>query len=352
MYPIDTNSPFSCATILVNWNGWEDTIECIDTLIGAYGNRVHIIVVDNDSSDNSVNHLRDWLDAPKAAKHWKSLNGVRHYSLTDNNPPVKYSFHSNYSNAITINPETTVTIIQSGSNLGFAGGNNIGLRVANNSGIQWFWLLNTDTVITPDTLPELIRRTESDTRYGIVGSTLAYYSSPQQIQAMGGATLNRCNTAMAHIGQDQPITSVPEDPSAIEAQMAYVVGASMLVSRRFLETVGYMQEDYFLYFEEIDWACRGIPPFKLGYAPKSIVYHKVGGSSSKVVSAFSLNLLYRNRIRFVSRFLPDRLASTRWALRKELIRHLLKARWMPAKLVARTLRDFNALVASAAPTQE
>jgi GT2 family glycosyltransferase len=177
------------------------------------------------------------------------------------------------------------------------------------------------------------------------------YHEPGQVQAMGGGWLDRSTTATRHIGEGQPLRDLPADGSAVESRMAYVIAASMLVTREFVAAVGPMQEDYFLYFEEIDWALRSAGRFRLGYAPRSVVFHKMGGSSSRVASAFSLNLLYRNRLRFVSRFLPERLAATRRVLAMECLRHLLKGRWVAARLVAGALRDSRSLAASAPAAQ-
>ena len=93
--------------------------------------------------------------------------------------------------------------------------------------------------------------------------------------------------------------------------MACVVGAAMLVSRAFLDTVGLMREDYFLFYEEMDWATRAALPnpagrlFRLGYAPRSVVFHKEGasiGTAASGGSALSLFYLFRNRLRFSWRF--------------------------------------------------
>jgi GT2 family glycosyltransferase len=85
-----------------------------------------------------------------------------------------------------------------------------------------------------------------------------------------------------------------------------VVGAAMLASRTFLERVGLMREDYFLYCEEIDWArCGAAAGFKLGYAPSSLVFHKEGasiGTAANGGSPLSLYFLFRNRLRFAWRF--------------------------------------------------
>jgi len=78
----------------------------------------------------------------------------------------------------------------------------------------------------------------------------------------------------------------------------------------------------------------------------------VGGSSARTLGEFSLNLLYRNQIRFASRFLPARLPALKRSLAGELLRHVLKGRWTAARLVARTLRDARALAASAPPREQ
>jgi GT2 family glycosyltransferase len=122
----------------------------------------------------------------------------------------------------------------------------------------------------------------------------------------------------------------------------------MLVAADFIRVVGPMCEDYFLYFEELDWALRGRGRFVSGYAPQSRVLHKVGGSSTRAAGDFTLNLLYRNQLRFAARFLPERLPAVKRRLTLELARHLARRRWAQARIVGRALLDSRKLVASAA----
>ena len=131
----------------------------------------------------------------------------------------------------------------------------------------------------------------------------------------------------------------PADLRQAETRMVYVVGASMLVSRRFLQTVGLMQEDYFLYFEEIDWAeraRRADPTLTLGFAPDSIVFHKVGASAgTHSRSMLSLRYLTVNRLRFVKRFYPSHLSLARMSVAWEGSKALLKGRFAEARLFLR-----------------
>lgn len=343
--------PPAVAIILVNWNGWRDSTECIDSILLCGYPDFHIFLVDNDSSDQSVEHIIEWCERPHHNPERREFTGVGHYS--DSGLPIRYRLlETPFDEVPDASADCRLTLIRSGGNLGFAGGNNVGIRVAGLAHYDYFWLLNTDTVIRIDTLDRLVERAQQDASIGIVGSTLLYYSEPSLIQAKGGGLLDPVTTSVRHIGEHSSVNDLELDPSRVEQQMAYVVGASMLVTTPFVREIGIMQEDYFLYFEEIDWAMRARGKFKLGYAPLSHVYHKVGASSAKVATLFSLNLLYRNRIRFVGRFLPERLAATKWHLAVEMGRHLLKGRVTSARLIAKTLWDARQLAGEPARKQE
>jgi GT2 family glycosyltransferase len=129
----------------------------------------------------------------------------------------------------------------------------------------------------------------------------------------------------------------PATDAAVERELAYVMGASMLVSAAFIRTVGLMQEDYFLYYEEADWAARGRGQFDLGYAPRSQVFHKSGANSSTLLPLYTAALYYRNRLRFVRRFLPDRLAAAQRRLCAEMLYHFARGRWGLARTIAKVL---------------
>jgi GT2 family glycosyltransferase len=149
-----------------------------------------------------------------------------------------------------------------------------------------------------------------------------------------------------HIGAGASISDIPADTDTIEKEMGYVMGASMLVSREFIAEIGLMREDYFLYFEEIDWAIRARGRFSLAYARQSHVFHKVQTSSNKAVG-FSTRYYYRNRIRFASRFYPQHLGKTKRGLLVEMLRHATRGRWTHVRLIAATLRDARGLASEA-----
>lgn len=285
----------STAVIIVNWNGWKDTVGCLDSLLCVLALGDQVIVCDNASSNDSIGHIKTW-----AVKKNSVANSVDQFGW------VEYDRNQAESGGLSTDPQ--LVLVNTGANLGFAGANNIGLRYALAHGHQFFWLLNGDTVVNHSSLISLRNRMEEDSSVGMCGSTLVYFHESDVIQATGGARFNFTQGIGEHLGLGQKLVTLP-DRQSIEAQMDYVVGASMMVSREFLERIGLMCEDYFLYFEEIDWATRSKGLFKLAWAPSSIVLHKEGGSIGSShrtrPSDVSLSFIYRSRLLFARRHTPE-----------------------------------------------
>lgn len=299
--------------VLLNWNGCADTLECLDTLLPDAG--LSVVVCDNASSDDSLARIRAWL----AAQHpQRCVHSLAQAEIDQLKPGVA----------------GCVYLIDNGGNLGFAGGNNPGIRLAmRDPDCRYIWLLNNDTTVLPDTLDKAVARMEQDARIGICGSSLVYAHTPDRLQAFGGARYSRWTGRSRHIGAFARREEIPASPEAVEREMSYVVGASMLVRREFIEAVGLMQDDYFLYYEEADWAERGKGKFRLGYAPESVVFHKEGasiGTSASGGSPLSVFYLFRNRLRFTWRFHRIFLPGVLLFVGADLMRFVLKGRWPQA----------------------
>lgn len=284
--------------VLLNWNGWQDTDACLGSLGGLTYPNYRVVVVDNASADGSEARLR------------------------------------------ALHPE--LTLLQSGANLGFAGGNNVGLRYALAHGAEYVWLLNNDTLVEPDALTQLVAKMQADPGLGLCGSTLLYESARDRVQALGGAHYGRWLGTVRHIGHHERWPQ-EVDEQEVERQLSYLIGASTLASRALLETVGLMQEDYFLYFEELDWAARARGRFRLGYAAGSIVYHKEGssiGGNDRAKSAKSYTAdLYalKNRVRFTRRFYPYALPTVYLGLLAALANRVRRRQWGRVALIARIM---------------
>ena len=267
------------AVLLLNWNGWADTVECLESVFRHVPPETRVIVCDNGSTDHSLDYLRAWAEG-RLSLWLPRSHPLRALSW----PPVpKPITHCQYDRKQAEQggqgrEAARLVLIDNGANLGFAGGNNVGLRyLLAQGGIDGVWLLNNDTVIAPGALEALLARMSEQPRSGMCGSTLLRYDRPQRVQARGGGWYCKWLGLPWHIGQLGRATDAV-DRQRVERWMNYVVGASLCVSREFLEQVGLMTEDYFLYFEEADWARRARGRYALAFAPGSVVYHKVGRS--------------------------------------------------------------------------
>jgi GT2 family glycosyltransferase len=312
-------SQATVAVVILNWNGWRDTLACVRSVL-AHAPDSQVVVCDNGSSDGSYEHLESTLSSELPAGALCCLQAMDTWPQS---------------------VEARVVLIQNGANLGFAGGCNVGLRFALAQKHGYFWLLNNDTEIEPGALDGLLQRMARDPQVGMCGSRLVYFDTPDIVQARGGATYDPTTGVGQHLGVHESI-SAPENPEVIEASMDYVVGASMLVSRRFLELVGLMREDYFLYFEELDWATRGrARGFRLAYAPQSVVRHKegasIGSSHHGPGSMLSMRYLSRNRLLYTQRFHPQHLGSVRRRMLFEAVVYAKRLQWPAAKVVLLSL---------------
>ena len=293
--------------VVLNWNGWGDTIACLESIMRSDYPAFHVVVCDNASTDGSAEHIKAW-----AAGHLEPVR-LPAPAVGECRAIAKPLSCLELSNAESRSPggrtpESPLTLLHTGGNLGYAGGNNVGLRYALARGdADYCWVLNNDVVIAADALSRLVERMEEQSDAGLCGSVLLDYHSPHRVQALGGATYNSWFGTHRAIGTN---AARPEsvERGAVERRMSYVIGAAMFVSRRWLEEVGLLCEDYFLYFEEIDWAVRGRQRLRLAFAPRSLVYHKGGATAGRPSESPAMDYLaLRNRIRFTRKRLP-------WAL--------------------------------------
>lgn len=349
--PFATHPPV--AIVLVNWNNWRDCVACIDSLLGMDYPSFHVFIIDNDSHDQSVEMIEAWCLSPTATRDQLPHNSVRCYTTLWPGAAISLRVLTAQGGSVSAPPAgCRVSLIRSGGNLGFAGGCNVGIRTAINASFAYVWLLNTDTVVEQQALTHLIERAQRDSSVGMVGSTVLYYDRPQIVQAQAGARINADTGESRHIGEGMPATNVIDQPEDVEQQLAYIFGASMLVSRQLIDIIGLMQEDYFLYYEEMDWAMRSREQFKFAYAPRSRVYHKSGNSSSRAMPAFSANLFYRNRIRFISRFFPQHLRATKRGFMQIMLRYVIKGRWTEARIIGRILLQADRIAHEALQTAQ
>lgn len=332
------------AVVILNWNGWVDTLECLESVLRAEGVGP-VVVCDNDSQDDSLARIRAWAEGREIAEVPEDhpLTRFSQPSLAKPVQYVEYDRETAEQGGGAEDRDIPLVLVRTGGNLGFAGGNNVGLRYAlARPDIDAVWLLNNDTVVDPGAARALVEAVERDPGVGLCGSTLLYYDRPEVVQALGGASYNERMALPAHIGESSPLPEEPDVEGVVE-RMAYVAGASMLATRRFLEEVGLMEESYFLYFEELDWALRAAGRFRLGYAPDSIVYHKEGRSigtrGAERKSALADYYFLRNRLLITRRFFPSRLPTVRFAILLALANRIRRRQWDRVRMILRLWRE-------------
>lgn len=308
--------------LLVNWNGWADTVKCLESVSHLDYPDFRIIVCDNASEDDSLVRIKAWAQAKST--------------------PCIEMEQSVAENGGDREADPLLLLVKNRENLGFAGGNNVGLRYVQARGdADYVWLLNNDTVVDNYALAALVTRIREVPGAGMCGSTLLFHDRPDVVQALGGGYYLPWLAIAWHLGQRR-VFKPGARPEKVETCLSYIVGASLLVSVEFVRVVGLMAEDYFLYFEEIDWTLRAGQRFKLAYAPDSLVYHKVGGSigtrshpghKSLVCDYYNL----RNRLVFTRKFYPWALPTVRLGLGLEALARLCCGRPRRALMVLKLM---------------
>jgi GT2 family glycosyltransferase len=329
------------AIVIVNWNGHRDTVECLEALmrLDTDARDFRIIVSDNGSKPGSVEHIVEWCKGQVAVDRtpaaWRGLPTERRHQ------PDYQVIAPQQVTVFTGAP--LVTILRNNANLGFAGGNNTATRLAlTDSSIDWVWLLNNDTICRADALDRLVERMKAEPRIGMLGSTLAYYDDPAKVQGLGGWFDGRAGRG-DHIGKFIDLSALPMREE-VERQMTYVIGASMLVSRRFLNEVGLMAERYFLYFEETDWSERNAGRFAIGWEPGSVVYHKEGGSIGtslrRRASNTSIYYLNLNLLRFTWTYYRRHMPGIVVRIFARIARFVVLRDFEGAYTICKACRDF------------
>ena len=244
------------AIIILNWNGKEDTLECLASVRQILYSNFEIVVVDNGSDDGS----------PEAIAK--------------------------------LYPQ--VTLIQTGENLGYAGGNNVGLRHALANGAQYILLLNNDTIIDKNILIAFVEGSASLADSGVLSAKIYYHSEPRKLW-YAGVYLKK-PLYFVHVGRDQ-IDDETAYSSIIETE--YACGCALFAHTSIVRKVGLLDERFFLTYEEVDWCYRARNyGYKSFVVPNAKVWHKVSASFGGEKSPLALYFFKRNTLLFARKHLP------------------------------------------------
>lgn len=352
--------------ILVNYNGWKDTIECLESLYNSAYRGFHVVVVDNSSANGSIEKIAHWADGT-LQEDIKINRDIFSDSLKPIDKPVCYKLYS-YNNrtgkSVVLSKNKghancQLTIIQASDNQGFATGSNVGIRYAmNDSKCKYIWLLNNDTVVSPTALSALVMMAKNLKMKFLLGSKILYYYKPKYIQTIGGVDSLTWKQNGRFLNNNMIDTNYGY---AVDVN-GYIYGASLFATRKAFNEVGLFDERYFMFGEEADWCLRAKQhDYKQVACSPCRVWHKEGGTcgsaSEKValqkvskrvsVSRFIVSGYYfiRNRIFFVKKHFNSKNLAFLIYFIPSLLRLLLGIllyddfKWVRIKLVIAALRD-------------
>lgn len=231
--------------IIPNYNGKEYLENCFSSLLKLNYLNYEIVLVDNDSKDGSIEFTKK------------------------NYPQIK--------------------VIQNKENLGFAEANNIGYH---NAGGNYILFLNNDTTIDPNFLSILVEEIEKDKYIGGVQPKILQMDDPKKLDCVGGFLTS--TGILYHFGYGKDADSPKYNQKLWIFSMK---GAAMLFKREVLEKVGLFDKYFFAYFEETDLCHRiWLAGYKILYVPRAIIYHKGGGTNSKMSNSYIQFHSFKNRI--------------------------------------------------------
>ncbi len=215
---------YNVAVIVLNWNNTADTLDCLRSISRIHYPNVHSIVVDNGSDDNSYDQIR------------------------------------------AVFPE--VDLVKTGANLGYTGGNNVGIDYGLNIGADFFWLLNDDVIVAPDSLSRLVEAATTRPDSGFLGPMVRIREQPDFILSAGGIFDDQFEPVFRGQGR----LDYGQYDQIVEVD--FLSGCSLLVSRPLLERVGSLDEDFFAYYEDVEWCYRGgSAGFNTLFVPEALVWH-------------------------------------------------------------------------------
>lgn len=286
--------------IILNWNGWKDTIECLDSLLKINYQNYNIVLVENGSSNDSFIRLKDYIERNLALMPSNSLLSIINVCLDDRIDKI-LSYEDTISNIGLI-------LIKNKLNCGFADGNNIAINFALNAGLNpdYFLLLNNDTTVSEEFLNELVTIAQSDIKIGFVGPKVYHYynsCSGKNIISFAGGKINLWKGKSYHIGSGE----VDLGQFNLVKDVDYVEGSCILIKTSVLRKIGLLDPNYFAYWEETDLCMKGIKAgYRALYAPKAVIWHKVSASVS-ASSNYKIKVYYlnKNRLWFEKRHAND-----------------------------------------------
>ncbi len=288
--------------IVLNWNGESDTAACLESLLAQRGVTLEILLVDNASDDGSGERLRNRY------------------------PRIAY--------------------LQTGANLGYAGGNNLGIDWALARGAAWLLVVNNDTVADPECVRRLLEAAASDARIAALSPLITRFDDPHRVWFAGGR-FDRARAIGSHDHENERLDVVlgsDDESGALIRTCSFLSGCCLLLRARAIEDAGHFRADFFAYMEDVDLSLRLTESgWRLGWVPAARLAHRVPLHGTPP-SPMQILLRDRNRRRFVrAHYSPAwRIVFAFWFYPTRMIhlaRYTLTGDWSRARAVIAGMRE-------------
>jgi len=258
--------------ILLNYNGFDDSISCFQSLQQISYVNYDVIIVDNASPDASMDKFVAYMQEQE----------------------IEHVFFKSPEVALQDGSIAKVSLIHSDFNGGYGYGNNIGIKYALKNGADYVLILNNDTIVNPDFLEPMVQMCEEDTNIGIASGKIYFYDRPDTFWFNGGK-LHQCTAKAEHFNfNEKDVGQIINEP------VTFISGCMWLIPVEVFKRIGFINEEYFMYVEDVEYCQRIVKQgYKLKVCGDSVIYHNVGGTSGGHLSDFSVYWMARNYYSFI-----------------------------------------------------
>lgn len=276
--------------IILNWNNWKDTVECLESVYKINYSNYDVIVVDNGSEDESIEKIKEYSQGNlKIESKFSTYN--------PESKPIDLIEYSKEDFSLNENSQKLI-LIENDDNYGFAGGNNIGMQfVLDKLETEYILLLNNDTVVDKDFLTHLVNAASKDPEIGFVGPTVLYYDykgSTNTINFAGGK-YNPWTGHVSHLELKKEYTS-----NLKSKYVDYLEASCVLIKTEMIKKIGMLNTHYFLYWEDNEWCMRGVKEgYKCYFESKAKIWHKISVSSPQHNKIYYMG---RNKFWFIKKY--------------------------------------------------
>jgi GT2 family glycosyltransferase len=309
--------PTKVYIIILNYLQWQDTRDCLESVLKSSYTDYSILIIDNNSGNNSLEHLIEWA----ANQSSDTLPLIEKQTVY----PVSAIEMLNTTGNLADLPR--LAFIQNKKNEGFAAGNNLALRFLA-SRDAYTWLLNPDMIIEQYTLAELVNFADRQTNYPVIGAEVRAYTGNQDLLFYGGGTINFLSGTV-HMAKSN---------KAIE-RLDYISGGCLFTHASNFKKLGLLPEEYFLYWEETDWCFRAKQQgVRLLVCRSAVCYDKI---STVIGKGFLADYYYsRNGLLFISKFRKKNIPVALFSMKMRWFKRIIAGQGNRARGVWKGTIDF------------